>query len=82
LLTRNSGPVATGQQLEAVVETIGDDLQWHRTSASRCELQCEWDAVQASADTTDGLCIRFGQCEMWKCGLHTSDEKFDRRVAS
>ena len=67
---------------EAVVEAIGDDVQRHRPRASRRELQCERDAVEARADATDRLCIVFGQCEVRQSRLNAGDEQLDRRVST
>jgi hypothetical protein len=81
LLTRDGGAVATREQPEALVEAFGEHIDRHCPRAGRRELQREWDAVEACANTTDCVCVVGGQRKVRQSRSNPRHEQLDRRVS-
>ena len=63
-------PGATRQQLETIVEPLGDILYRHRRDARCRELDGEWNSIQPLADLRHGRGVAGVE---WKIGLHLED---------
>ena len=79
-MSRQRGPAAAGQQMEAIIQTSRDALDRKGANARRRKLDCQRNAVEALADLGDGRRVVLRQTECRAGRRRTIDEEAHRRI--